>query len=222
MFIAFLQPLLADGFSGFACVAVIVMMFVGWILNTINASKRQTPAARRRPRPARSGDDRLQSEIDSFLQEVGGGKRRPQPSHAARDEDVELEIVDERESPRRRPRRRPQSRPAKPERPAAADVSTPLSERHLESAVSLQHLGGELQEHVDHYMQDHSSEAAPRSELGSDWTKLSDANAGGQAGAQPEGATLSGGIADLLRNPVTVQQAILVNEILSPPKSRRR
>jgi hypothetical protein len=40
--------------------------------------------------------------------------------------------------------------------------------------------------------------------------------------ARGTAASMSGGIVEMLQNPATVRQAILISEILSPPKSRRR
>ena len=221
--IALIQPVLADvNFGGIVCTAAIVIMIVGWILNLINSNKNRPRQAARRAgqRRANAGEDRLQSEIDSFLQEVGGGGRRQEA------EELEIEIVpdsEQRQRPRRR--RRPTSTPAARK---SLPAQTPLSERHLESSLESSQLGSDLREHVSDYMgNDHIAQDVELDQnhtVASDWASSGSAQ---QASAAPapsgHSSPLSGqNIVQLLRNPASVRQAILVSEVLSPPKSRRR
>lgn len=229
------NPILAANLGSWMFVAVIVMMFIGWIMNLVNKQNRPAQAARgRRRQPPRRGEGRLQSEIDSFLEEVGG--RRPQRET----EEVPIEIVEEEERrpPRRPPRRRPKSRPpARPPRPsqeAAASTASPterLSERHLKSTIGSTKLGEGLRSHLQQYMADDHVDAQVAKDLshrvGSEWAAHPEREARGGGNiefASPharEAALAANQIASLLRNPAGVRQAILVSEILSPPKSRR-
>ena len=127
-----LTTFLTNSAVGFQVVAMIVMMFIGWIMNLLSKKNQPAPARRARQRePAGPREDPLQSEIDDFLAEVGGG-RRPSPA-----EPVLIEVVPEES--RRRPQNRPRPKQSRPvEQPAQM-----LSERHLESYVgSTTELGG--------------------------------------------------------------------------------
>ena len=229
------DPILADG--GWVSVVFLVVMFLGWIMNLLSKQKKlPLPVRGRRRQPLRrAGDDQLQSEIDNFLQEVGGGRPRE------RVEEVAIEIVaDEDRSPRRkrRPQQRPQSLPS--EQPPTPMKSTPvesksgrLSERHMKSSIGSQRLGSGLREHVaDHMADDHIDDLVEQDldhSVGSDWATHGErlgTGAGDVEFAQPAGETTlaqvtSQEIVNLLRNPATIRQAIIISEILSPPKSRR-
>ena len=219
--------------AGWVSVVFLVVMLLGAIMNLISKQNKPAPAARgrRRQPPRRDGDDQLQSEIDSFLQEVGGGRPRE------RVDEVAIEIVpDEERSVRRRhrPRPRPQSRP--PQQPSAPVEREELSERHLTSSIRTRTIGRGLREHVAEYMaDDHIDERVEQDmdhSVGSDWAthgELVATGAGDVEFAPPPGGAPPGGaalvttdeIVNLLRNPATIRQAILVSEILSPPKFRR-
>ncbi|MBT6154825.1 MAG: hypothetical protein HOL01_02115 [Planctomycetaceae bacterium] len=223
------EPILAADIGGLGCVAVIVMMFVGWIMNLVNKNKeRPAQAARRQARrPPREGGERLHSEIDNFLQEVGGGRRQADVKLEEFD-DLEIELVPEEEQVRKPRRRRPQSQSPRRKSQPAEQVKTPLSERHLETTAGSSDLGGGLREHQQEFLQqDHISD-----EVVGDLGRRTGGGAARRKTARrpdvnPEAvrgtaASMSGGIVEILRNPATVRQAILISEILSPPKSRRR
>jgi hypothetical protein len=223
------DPILAA--AGWISVVFLVVMLLGAIMNFINKQNKQAPArGRRRQPPRRGGDDQLQSEIDSFLQEVGGGRPRE------RVDEVAIEIVpDEERSLRRRQRPRPQSRPA--QQPSAPVEPEQLSERHLTSSIRTRTIGRGLREHVAEYMaDDHIDERVEQDmdhSVGSDWATHGEHVATGAGDVEfappPAGGTSPYGaapvttheIVNLLRNPATIRQAILVSEILSRPKSQR-
>jgi len=223
------DPVLAADIGGLGCVAVIVMMFVGWIMNLINNNKnRPAQAARRQAgRRPREGGERLQSEIDNFLQEVGGGRRQAEVE-AEEFDDLEIELVPEEEQVRRPRRRRQQSQPAKRKSRPAEQVKTPLSERHLETTAASTDLGGGLREHQQEFLQDdHISEEVVgglgrRTGGGAAQRKTARRRDVNPEAVRGTAASMSSGIVDMLRNPATVRQAIVISEILSPPKSRRR
>jgi len=221
------DPILADGIGGLGCVVVIVMMFVGWILKLINANKnRPAPAARRQGRRlAREGDGRLQSEIDTFLQEVGGRRRQVEPEEF---DDLTIELVPEEDQVRRPRRRRPQSQPPKRRSQPVEQVSTPISERHLETTAQSTDLGAGLREHQQEFMQDDHISQEVVEDLG---RRTGGGASERQTARQPDveqttargmATSMSRGVARMLRDPATVRQAIVISEILSPPKSRRR
>jgi|GEM_PF-1531727 hypothetical protein len=223
------DPVLAADIGGLGCVAVIVMMFVGWIMNLVNNNKnRPAQAARRQARrPPREGGERLQSEIDNFLQEVGGGHRQAE-AEAEEFDDLTIELVPEEEQVRRPRRKRQQSQPPRRKSQPVEQVKTPLSERHLAATAGSTDLGGGLREHQQDFLQhDHISkevvgELGRRAGGGAAQRKTARRSDVNEEAARGTAASMSGGIVEMLQNPATVRQAILISEILSPPKSRRR
>ncbi|MCH7870604.1 MAG: hypothetical protein IID33_02785 [Planctomycetes bacterium] len=95
------DPILAA--NGWLSTVILIVMFLGWIMNLLSKQNKPAPPAlgRRRQPPRRGGDDQLQSEIDSFLQEVGGEQPRE------RVDEVAIEIVADEERRPRRERRKP-------------------------------------------------------------------------------------------------------------------
>src|SRR5690606_14567727 len=86
----------------------LVIAFIGWIMNLVNSNKTQPPPPRpadRPRRPPRPREDRLQSEIDLFLEEVSG-RRQVEPS--------DIEIIEPIEEPQRRPLVTTQETPSRP------------------------------------------------------------------------------------------------------------
>lgn len=212
-------PLLADGIGTLISVVFLVIAFLSWIINLINGQN-QAPKARgpqNRPQRAGGGQDRLQNEIEVFLQEVQG-RKRPQDKPRAAAPPVP-EQVRERPPRRARPKRpAPQARRTQPaaRRQAKPETRQPdrksvqekvakeleplaagLDERHLKSQID-----GSVAEHLKHL----ESNLTPSLEV------LPEVVAE-QASA--------GRIGELLRDPTGVRQAILLNEILSRPVGLR-
>lgn len=97
-------PVLADGVGSLIGIVFVVLMILSWIMQLIGGSNRQQqrPANRgpqRAPRqqPRRPRDEKLQKEIDVFLNEVGGRDA----GKGAGSEEVPIEIVPEEERQRR-------------------------------------------------------------------------------------------------------------------------
>jgi hypothetical protein len=159
-------------------IAVLVIAFIGWLVQIAGSAKAQPPAPVNRPRPIpRPGgppgqrpqpprrDERLQSEIDAFLREVSGRKAPP------RDEEVAIEIVPDEDLPEEQPRRlAPQSQPLFPAAHpspigAAPNPNQPSEwereqqrlrrERQLSSVAERRleatPLGAELRKHVEQF-----------------------------------------------------------------------
>src|SRR5262245_51641552 len=72
-------PLLADG-EGITAVITILIVVVGWIANLVSNKNQKGPPVANRPRPpVRPRDDRLQQEINIFIEEAGPQRARPAP-----------------------------------------------------------------------------------------------------------------------------------------------
>lgn len=251
----------ADGIIDAALtIAVLLIAFIGWIMQIVGQAKGQKPAGQpNRPRPAGPrgpaarpagprGDDRLRSEIDSFLREVAG---KPQPARRADDEDEEvaLEIipdeppVSERRRVGDRHRREPATSVSTVAAPPSGDRSignrsewdrehqrrrdkliSRLPSRHLDST-----LGQELRAHVEQFAAE--SDALLREKEQAE-RSLADARAEirsmkAQIAVSPAAAPLVGPgagsrFAQLLKNRKSVKDAIVINEVLSRPRGLRR
>jgi hypothetical protein len=222
----------------------LVVAFLGWIINQINGQNnpqragnpRVPPPQQRPPRPAQ---DRLQNEIEVFLREVQG--RKPQAPPPPGQEQREPLPVNEPLLPAGEPMQKRPPRPAGRPRPPARrqrpgdvpgqagrgeapqpqraapvgasskNMSAELKarlEEHMRGGVAERHLESKIDESVSQHLQHISSNIAT--------TEATPGTVSLSASA-PAGVP----IRDLLRNPTSMRQAILLNEILSRPRGRR-
>ena len=227
-----MQPILADA-GTYITLIFVILGFLGWIMNLTSNKNAPPPAAPARPRQPVQGrpqnrDERIQSEIDIFLQEVGGRKPRPRTEQAS---PAAIEIE---EPPPRRPVRRPPERPvrrmAEPIRPSGPpptevpprpeqgarsnDLGTTIREqvaRHIETTrvdhATKQQLSNVVERAVEHHLgtlvQKEAAQLAAAVEV---------------AARTPEGVHP---VVGLLRDPKGVRNAVLISEILGPPRGRR-
>ena len=230
------MPPMVLGHGGlFGCnivlVAFVAVAFVTWIINQISAHNK--PAARKPgPRPARPRNDRIQQEIDQFIQEAAG--RRP----ARRDVLAadEIEIVDAPARGRRPAPRRSAAGAPRPSAPARTPVGgqrpgQAAAQRRLTGSEQLgaglnEHLrthmdnrvGAEVQQHLPHNVDQQVSQhlgafAAQGGGLGAPLTEGST----GRRAATPALVLLAE-----LRSPGGVRQAIMMQEVLQRPLALRR
>jgi hypothetical protein len=206
-----------------------LLAFIGWIVNIVNANAQKQQEAQRRAQAGRPRNRQFQGEIDQFLNEVGSG-RPPRPQRS----DVEIEMVDEsrEEVEEARRRRAAEARAAKarakgqkkeqsaqqpqrttsPQSPGGLrsgprEPLSTLSERHVSSGEDL---GRAVRSHVSDYMADRVGEEVSQHLRGTEATGPGNS---GRRGEHP--------LVRLLRDPRGMRQAILLGEILGPPKSRR-
>jgi len=239
----------ANAIEGAITIAVLVIAFIGWLVQMAGQAKGpQPPANRPRPamppgnRPEVRRDKSLQSEIDAFLREVGS-TRKPVPQEV--EEDIEiLEDDDVPTSARSSPSR---FEPVRTSPPVVADMrpqptATPsawdlehqrrrerfastVAERHLESTP----LGAEMRKHVGEHLAD-----AERLRREKERVERSLADANAQLTAMRAATTSSpiakgggayrGGraaVATLLKDKRSVKDAIIINEILAKPRALR-
>jgi hypothetical protein len=238
----------ANAIDGAITIAVLVIAFIGWLVQMAGQNKGpQPPVNRPRPaippanRPNPGRDKSLQSEIDAFLREVGS-TRKPPP----KEEDA-IEILDDGEevAPVRRPltpRREPISaapspiataapRPQPAGTPSNWDVEhqrrrerllSTLAERHLEATP----LGAEMRQQVEQDMAEANRLRREKEEIE---RSLVDAKAQinamqtamPSAMARSARSTGRAAVMALLKDKRSVKDAIIINEILSKPRALR-
>jgi hypothetical protein len=227
---------------------VFVLIALGWISNLITGKQQpQKPPMMGGPprRPAPPRDDRIKSEIEIFLEQVGGQKR-PQPSpQAPRQETMHRPPAETRPAkPTRQIGDAPKPtvrvlRPEAPVKPAGAATSPadPVArrERPGESLAKRGRPGSEtLGTEVAAHLAEHMKSGRLATRTGERLPHLTSTVADQ---AQPPSGTSAASLApalgasviamhpknivELLRNREGVRQAILINEILSQPLARR-
>ena len=203
--------------SNFIVVAFIVISFIGWVINQVNAQNKP-PARRGRPQ---RGNRRVQEEIDDFLREATGN-RKPGGRVLSADE---IEIVDESQARRPPPRRPAPTRPSTRQKPGSN-----VSNRHLSGH---EELGSSVRDHVRTHMDERVS-AGAEEHLAHDVDQHVSQHLGAFSAGMP---TSSGRTAQsetrrrrnprttallaALRTPVGVRNAVLMQEILGRPRSLR-
>ena len=213
-------PILADAEAVIA-VIVILVTIIGWVANLVSNKNQKGPPVANRPRPpARPRDDRLQEEISIFIEDAGGQRSR----QGSRGGAAARQTPASRTPPGKRPPPAPPpKKPARRPRPGE-EIAT----RH---APVTETLGTGVKQHVSQAMTERVSQEvqqrlAPRVEekvaedLGTPVTtgaaRPAPAAGPGVLAVRPER------FAELLRNRSGVQQAIVMNLILSPPVYRTR
>lgn len=232
------MPALLADFGGFFAILFLLISFIGWIINMINAQN-PPPAPNRGPqRRPRARDSKVQNEIEQFLQEAMGNKQRARQEEVPADE---IEVVEAAPPRRQPPRRKP--RPAGSgqrtvERsvvdPAASSErsrpGTAMAGRHLAPAE----LGSSVATHVQEHMRDrlaqetsqHLPAAVPQTlvaqrELAAVRDTRTAAAARPLFGAVATVSDATGLIGEL-RSPAGVRKAIVLQEILARPRALRK
>jgi len=214
-------PVLAVDVDTIITGVVVVIIFLSWIVNLIGGQKKaQAPKARGQQNRPRPGQERLQNEIEVFLQEVQGRKKPENKPVAQAPPELPPRQPEARPKRSRQPqqRKRPSTaqRPKKPARskaplaqsPASTEIKNPelgtgvggLKDRHLDSKIDQS-----VSEHMTHL--DHLEPG------------IAPANRAAASGERSNAASQQ--IGNLLRDPAGVRQAILLNEILSRPVGMR-
>jgi hypothetical protein len=216
------NSVLADA-EGIGAAIVILITIVGWIANLVSNKNQKGPPVANRPRPpARPRDGRLQQEINVFIEEVGGQRSRQTPPRPAVPASRPAGGTARNPQPEKnRPATAPGPRqPARRPRPGE-EIAT----RHAPVTESL---GTGVKQHLSQHMadrvtQDVQQRLAPRVEekvaqdLG---VALNTGSAPSTTSALP--AARAERFAEMLRTRSGMQQAIVMNLILSPPVSQTR
>jgi hypothetical protein len=224
-------PVLADA-EGIGAVILAVITVIGWIASLVSNKNQKGPPVANRPRPpVRPRDDRLQQEINIFLEETGGKRPKPPPARPAAAPPRAAPAatrapaaggpaakVRQPVAPARKPIRR--ARPGQ----EIASRTPPVSDS-LGTGVK-QHVSQNMNERVSQEVQQRLS---PRVEEKVE-LNLGPAVSGGAPGrampaapaAGPQPALQAARLAEMLRNRASVQQAFAVNLILSRPPGLAR
>ena len=193
---------------------VFVITIVSWLVNLLSNKGRKVPPVANRPRPpVRPREDKLQEEISIFMQEATG--RKPAAARPPRPAAKPTE-----------PARRPPVPPKKPPR-----RSKPGAEIESRQAPVTGTLGTGVKQHLNQYMADKVAQQvqqrlAPRLEerlaedLGAPVTTGAARPLTPAPPVAPTGASRADRLADALRNPASLRQAIVLNLVLSPPPAR--
>jgi hypothetical protein len=224
-------PVLADA-EGIGAVILAVITVIGWIASLVSNKNQKGPPVANRPRPpVRPRDDRLQQEINIFLEETGSKRPKPPPARpastparnapiAARTPGAVSPAAKGRQpaGPSRKPARRP--RPGQEIATRTPPVSDTLGtgvkqslSQHMTERVSQevqQRLAPRVEEKVE-------LDLGPPVTAGASGRPAPVASAAGQ---QP--ALQAARLAEMLRNRASVQQAFAVNLILSRPPGLAR
>ncbi len=201
-------PLLAAG-DAMGAVIVILIMVASGIINFVK--ERRAEAKRKQELEEASGNvanQQLRGEIDKFLTEVEAANRGQSPRYKeAAIELTDADVIDSRPARKKAEVRRVE--PVEEKRQA-------VSERHLKDAkvsrVGQRHVASQVR---DHHLQSQvqSSHLSPEKDLGTGG--VSTANGPGlYDNPHP--------LASLLSDAEGIRNAIVFNELLGPPVSRRK
>lgn len=215
-----LVPVLAadDFIVGFI---IFLLTIVGWVINLISSKNQKGPPVANRPRPPlRPRDEKIQQEINIFLEDAAGKNKK---GAAGRPAARATAVQPKRKSiaPTGKPGRKPRPGESLTGRPA------PLTE-----TLGTGDLGKGVKQHLSQHMADRVAQEvqqrmAPRVEE----KALADLGPTMSSGASMRAPALPAAVsatvradrfAEMLRNPAHVRQAIVLNLILSPPPALAR
>jgi hypothetical protein len=204
---------LAVDFSEILGVCVLVITVLSWFVNVVKGNTPDgVPRATPKPKPkAQTG----RSEIEALLQQLSGEKPKPERRESPKPP---------KPQPQPQPERgRSKPKPTAPSRSSSAGSATSrpfarVSESHLPSSnlgsdVRSHHLGNRVDAEVRHDVSEpvrKDIRAAVQHDLGN---RIAPAAAVADKPVHP--------LVKILRDPDGVRQAIILNEILQRPKSRR-
>lgn len=226
-----LNPILAAGGTAIS-VLFLVIAFISWLWNVFNGNQ-NAPGAGRRPQPQPGGrrvEPDLQAEINRFLKNVMGQKQ-------GHEEEMEVLVVEDEDAP---PRRRQKSRSkaeaakrksaaaqAKPdgsEGPGEARPGGRISQRKGPGSTNL---GSGVRQHVADHMQEGRVLQQAQSHLAHGVAEKVQQDLGTFTGVAPAGAAATVttarqaatalSVAKLMRDPVSLKEAFVLNLILDRP-----
>ena len=194
---------------------IIVFKVIQWI------AKKATEDAERQRRLAKRGNSdrkrRVQSEIDAFLSEVGGGN---QPAERNNSDDRRRQEQQKQQAIARR--RQQEERRRRREAAAAQKQSQRAQDRRVGSGISEhvdQYISKHVEEHIDHDIEEYVEATIVdnvEEHLGD-----RDEEMPAQTTTRKKSSEAAEAVAAMLRNPEGVRNAILVNEVLARPRSLR-
>lgn len=239
--------ILADG-GGIGVIVFLVISFISWILNMKNEGQkpknRPRPNQPNRPAQAAKRPDALKNELEMFLEEVTGAKPRAEQNNPRQVDAARPPRPQRRERPAGGRPDAPRSKPAvvqqqKPKRRRVQQQKAqapPKADKPKAAKQPKRELGSKLREHVDDYMGEHRVDKHVAEHLAEGVSGRKSKRIGSsvkehlgatsfdgpvQIEVDPPPATTAS-LIKMLRNPTSVRNAILVNEILQPPRALRK
>ncbi|RLS54610.1 MAG: hypothetical protein DWH91_11295 [Planctomycetota bacterium] len=235
--------LLAVDFGTIVTLFFVAISVIGAVLNASNSNKDKNNKGGNRPRPR---DSSVRREIEEFLEQQGGRKPKAEKPMILSEDD--LEIVDEpvRRSvkpkavpsgqPRqtKRPAAQPSARATKPPAPARPKTLTPSSPLPASSrSVGHQDLGDGLRKHVQSAMSErvaaqaqkdlpHLATAGQQAAAVTDRQLQANLDAFKVTGKSDPSNSQASPLLKMLRNPGSVRNAVLLAEIMTPPRALRK
>lgn len=231
-------PILAAGGGGAISVLFLLIAIGSWLWNVFNGNQ-NVPGAGRRPQPQPGGkkvETDLQAEINRFLKNVMGQKQNQEG-------DLEVLTVED-EAASNRPRRRQKVRsktetgkrksaagavPEDAEGPSEVRPGGRISQRKGPGSTSL---GSGVRQHVAEHMQEGRVLQQAQNHLGHGVSDKVQQDLGAFTGIVPAGAAATVttsrqtataiSVAKLMRDPVSLKEAFVLNLILDRPSFGRK
>jgi hypothetical protein len=187
---------------------IFTISVLSWFVNLVQGNQQnQAPRPKNRPR------DPAQSELEKFLQEVVGTKNQPEKKRPA-------PPVPQQKPPRAASDKKGGKAKSQQPRPAAAATATQRpGERAAATHLQTSALGQGIRSHLHEHMEPNRIGAAVQRDITS--AVRDDLRPDATSDALNRAGNIHP-LAKALRDPQGVRQAILLNEILSRPKSLRR
>jgi hypothetical protein len=224
-----LAPIFADGDAIIGAIVFLITV-IGWVVNLISSKNQKGPPVANRPRPPqRPRDEKIQQEINIFLddssaQKKKGGTGRPPVPTARAGAGQPASYPQRRGQAQHKPAAAASSRSSRKQRPGETLANRQAPATDTLGAGVKQSIGQHLTDRVSQEVQ---QRLAPRvdAEVAVDLGPTMTSGASMRAPPLPAAvsATLRADrFAELLRNPANVRQAMVLNLILSPPPARAR
>ena len=226
-------------------IVIIVIMFFSMIQSLTKASKEKQEKAAQEKRRAEAADpnrrQRVQSEIESFLSEVTGQRAQnsaPVDLETEREQERRRQASEEKrrrqlEAKRRQKQQQQRQQVAKIQGDArsSSDSTSRLAQQEQTNTAGPRQIGSNIgarvQNHIGQQSSSKKSTNAVSEYVDTTIVKSVNEHLGRRSAEMPPPTTVAKGnmaaanIADLLRSPAGIRNAILVNELLSRPRALR-
>ncbi|MBC8115161.1 MAG: hypothetical protein H7062_12325 [Candidatus Saccharimonas sp.] len=202
------EPILAITPGQIIGLIIFTVSVLSWFVNLVQGNQQnQAPRPKNRPR------DPVQSELEKFLQEVVGAKKQPEKKRPT-------PPVPQQKQPRAANDKKGGKTKSQQPRPAAAATATQRpGERAAATHLQTSAMGQGVRSHVHEHMEPNRIGAAVEQDI--DSAVRNDLRPDATSDALHRAGNIHP-LAKALRDPQGVRQAILLNEILSRPRSLRR
>lgn len=237
MNLSFGQPLFAVGPQEVIALIFVLVSVIGWIIRQVQGTNQQMPPPVQRP--GRRREERASDEIDNFLQQVNRASEPNKPPAVPRPT-----TAANRPKPpgNRGPATATQRQPAKPQpaapvqesrrireedpaRPAGSTLGSSLNQHvreHMAERIvkeAQRDVGQDIKDSVQKHMGNISRPAPGTSSPGRVTTAA--LFSGNTAPADPGCCARADNLKKMLRNPESIRQAIIIQEVMNRPKCLR-